>query len=219
MLGSVVVILKKKVKASFLLKKLQENGLCNFRILQVNDHMHMLNKEDGGKWLERETKILETVVTKVRHFNDEDMVTPRVVNVECFGLPLNVWKKENLRAYIRGIREWIDWTYDNAEEKRIFNPVITLLTKKWDLIEDKLMISVKGKKYEIIFREKILGGKISVDSDKSNQDFDISKQGDFGSSKDINAQQRCEKNITLNQEVSMTKGRGACSRILVWEIG
>ncbi|KAK1370227.1 hypothetical protein POM88_036319 [Heracleum sosnowskyi] len=66
---------------------------------------------------------------------------------------MNAWVEDNLRAFTKHLRVWIRWEYEDKVKKVIFNPLITLITRRMEPIEDKIRVLVKGKQYDINLKE------------------------------------------------------------------
>lgn len=60
----------------------------------------------------------------------------------------------NLKAFSKKLVTWISWSFQKEEDLEIHNPCITCETRSVDRINEKLTVLFKGKKYEIILREK-----------------------------------------------------------------
>ncbi|KAK1398769.1 hypothetical protein POM88_008632 [Heracleum sosnowskyi] len=103
---SVVGITNVASKAQDIFGILRAEGLKKVRILKVNKFTYYLNTEDNESWQEGEFTVLRRHFVKVRKFQEEDLIIPRVVEVECMGLPVSAWVEENLKAYTKFIGEW-----------------------------------------------------------------------------------------------------------------
>lgn len=61
---------------------------------------------------------------------------------------------ENLKSFSKQLGTWISWSFQKEQDLEIHNPCITCVTSLADKINEKLVVLVKGKKYEIVFKEK-----------------------------------------------------------------
>lgn len=149
---SLVGITKKSICARELVGEIQNNEFQEVKLLRLNDRKFLISSGDDCSLLGKKD-CLSNWFHKIRNFKDDDFILSRTVIVEVLGLPMNAWKEENLRAFSSHIGEWVTWEYQDNRELCVFNPKIVILTKSFDVIEEKLCVLVKGKKYEIYFKE------------------------------------------------------------------
>ncbi|KAK1401456.1 hypothetical protein POM88_001061 [Heracleum sosnowskyi] len=81
--------------------------------------------------------------SKVRVFKEEDLIVPIIVCIECFGISMQAWVEENLKAFTSHLGEWLSWEFESNEDLRIFNPRVLIQTIINDKIEEEFNIMVK----------------------------------------------------------------------------
>lgn len=113
--------------------------------------------------------------SRVKKFNDNDLVVPRTVWLESQGIPMSAWLKENLKGYTKHLGEWVTWSYQKDEGMDLFNPIICLSTVNYETIVEKMKILVKGKHYDVSFSEiinkELLNGKIMSMQDSRDSKY------------------------------------------------
>lgn len=122
--------------------------------MKVNAFTYFVKKIDNENWNEDECKVLKKFFGKLKRCQEEDLIIPRVVEVECCGLPVMAWIEENMRAYTKIIGEWVSWSYQDEKDMSIFNPRIICVTNRYEEVDEKLRVYVKGKLYEIQLKER-----------------------------------------------------------------
>lgn len=91
---------------------------------------------------------------KIRKTEEADIILPRVVELECVGLPVTAWLQENLMAFTKNIGKWISWSFKREDHLEVYNPRITCVTRSVKKIHKHLIVLIKGKKHEIVFKER-----------------------------------------------------------------
>lgn len=152
---SLVEITSSEASPLNLLKEFKENGFDGAKILKLNPLKFLISSDE-----DIDLKTLETKVSKVskwfvrvRPFSEKDFIIPRMAKVRIAGLPMNAWVEENLKAFTHYLGEWVSWVFQDEVGLKVFNPEVTLLTTREQLIDDQMSILVKGKKYKLCLRE------------------------------------------------------------------
>lgn len=155
--------------------KIKELGITDVKILKLNELKYFLAKENSEEWLSTEKELLQSWFKKVRDLNSKDLLIPRIVWVECVGLPIIAWKEENLKAYMNNLGEWICWEFEDKVGRRIFNPRICISTINMKEINTEMTILVRGVQYDIRLKElKDIGMNMGFQNsfDNNHQLFD-----------------------------------------------
>lgn len=133
--------------------KLALNGYEVVKVASVSDRKFFLRNEFQPDWKGVNLEGLSKWFSSVRKFNELDLMMSRTAWVECLGLPMNAWLEENLKAFTRNMGEWVSWSCQMDDSNRFINPLVCLATTSQELISDTLKILVKGKHFNIAFKE------------------------------------------------------------------
>ncbi|KAK1388481.1 hypothetical protein POM88_016659 [Heracleum sosnowskyi] len=98
-----------------------------------------------------------------------------------WGLPMNAWLEENLKAFTKRFGEWISRSYQVDDSNTFVHPLICVATTNWETIDFDLIVLVKGKNYTIKFKEVediklYLDGKTSPMNDSFGEMSNPSKK-------------------------------------------
>ncbi|KAK1362168.1 hypothetical protein POM88_046642 [Heracleum sosnowskyi] len=78
----------------------------------------------------------------------------RKIFVECRGLPFLAWSEQNLKCITKDVGLWEEWVNENSLLARLENSVVCIYSNRIDQIEEKVIVSISGKAYEISLVEK-----------------------------------------------------------------
>ncbi|KAL8108125.1 hypothetical protein AgCh_024530 [Apium graveolens] len=140
-----------KQTASSLQSKLRAEGISQINVVGLTSRNFLLASMCEKGWKKYEDKFFEKWFGSLRKFVDKDLIDPRTVWLQTYGIPMNVWLEENLKGYTRWMGDWISWSYQKDNESEFFNPVICISTERREKIEESMNILMKGKLYPIKF--------------------------------------------------------------------
>ncbi|KAK1358118.1 hypothetical protein POM88_051374 [Heracleum sosnowskyi] len=106
MLRSVVAVNTDCDSTLEFLRILRNKGLNQIRMVQANNNVYRINKEDKSEWSKEEVEVLKGCCHMVKVFSSEDLVIPRIARVRCSGISVHVWVEANLKAYTRKMGAW-----------------------------------------------------------------------------------------------------------------
>ncbi|KAL8156799.1 hypothetical protein AgCh_001779 [Apium graveolens] len=99
---SLIGIFLGKKNVQEVVEDLKEMGVRDVIVVKGSEGIFFMRKEHEG-WLELDKEKLATYFVKIMEYKVSNQLMPRLVAVECEGLPIYAWTKGNLKAFTKDL--------------------------------------------------------------------------------------------------------------------